>query len=409
MAVADTDIIPVPSDGAEIPVERHPVPEAQRLLLWIGPEYGLREGQREMARRLAERASVEVWLADLLEGLFLTRGSDSMRVIDGEVVADLIEAACRRAPRVFLVSSSYGAIPVLRGARAWQARRPERACLAGGILFNPSPMAGLPPLGGDPPWIDEVQATSIPLLLLVGERHASRWRAAPLAETLSRGGATVWLVSLDGVTGLFYARRRPPSVERWFDRLPERLPGLLRLLESRPVPREALPLPARAAIETPLGIDTGLRPFGGDFGPRPVELEEIGGGVRRVSDYRGTITVVNFWATWCPPCVKEIPSLNRLQQRMAGLPFRLLSIDYAEPPGRVRKFLERVKVEFPVLLDRDGREAAAWKVIAFPSTYVIDACGEIRYAVNAAIEWDSDGVVERISALARCDGSPPRH
>ena len=84
---------------------------------------------------------------------------------------------------------------------------------------------------------------------------------------------------------------------------------------------------------------------------------------------------------------------------MAGRPFELISINYAESRDTVAKFLERVEVDFPVLLDEDGSYAKRWNVISYPSTFVIDTSGSIRYGVNAAIEWDAPELIDKIDSL----------
>ena len=109
--------------------------------------------------------------------------------------------------------------------------------------------------------------------------------------------------------------------------------------------------------------------------------------------------VINFWATWCPPCVEEIPSLNRLRKKLDNSDFELISVNYAQQAGEVEDFLDKVEVNFPVLIDQDGSVADRWRVIAFPSTYVIDGNGQIRYGVNAAIRWDTPQVIEQLQAL----------
>ena len=135
--------------------------------------------------------------------------------------------------------------------------------------------------------------------------------------------------------------------------------------------------------------------------PGRLDLDDIDGKRYTRDDFSGQVTLVNFWASWCPPCVEEIPSLNRLQQIMAGRPFELVSINYAEQRDTVIEFMQRVAVEFPVLLDSDGRYARDWKVISYPSTFVIDRDGVIRYGVNAAIEWDNPALVRKLEALLR--------
>ncbi|MCW9030916.1 MAG: TlpA family protein disulfide reductase, partial [Gammaproteobacteria bacterium] len=117
------------------------------------------------------------------------------------------------------------------------------------------------------------------------------------------------------------------------------------------------------------------------------------------NNYKGQVTVINFWATWCRPCVEEIPSLNRLKQKMAGLPFELISINYAEDKKTILEFMRMVKVEFPVLLDQEGNFAKQWNVIAYPSTFVIDKNGKIQYGVNAAIEWDDPELIKQLKTL----------
>lgn len=84
---------------------------------------------------------------------------------------------------------------------------------------------------------------------------------------------------------------------------------------------------------------------------------------------------------------------------MADLPFELISVNYAEGDTNIRSFLESVEVDFPVLLDRDGEFARQWNVISYPSTFIIDPKGTIRYGVNAAIHWDDPAVIEVLRSL----------
>lgn len=84
---------------------------------------------------------------------------------------------------------------------------------------------------------------------------------------------------------------------------------------------------------------------------------------------------------------------------MKGLPFELISINYAEDKKTILEFMKKVNVEFPVLLDKNGDFAKKWNVIAYPSTFVIDKHGKIKYGVNAAIEWDKPEFIQKIKSL----------
>ena len=71
--------------------------------------------------------------------------------------------------------------------------------------------------------------------------------------------------------------------------------------------------------------------------------------------------LVNYWATWCDPCREEMPSMQRLQDKLAGKPFAILAVDYGEGAPRINDFLKKVPVRFTVLLDRDTSVASAWQ------------------------------------------------
>jgi peroxiredoxin len=86
---------------------------------------------------------------------------------------------------------------------------------------------------------------------------------------------------------------------------------------------------------------------------------------------------------------------------MQGEAFELISVNYAEDEQVIRQFLQHVNVDFPVLLDTDGKVSARWNVFAFPSTFVIGPDGRIHYGVNAAIHWDSPEVIATIKGLLR--------
>ena len=243
-----------------------------------------------------------------------------------------------------------------------------------------------------------VDATSIPLMLYQGERRNNRWQFEELVTRLRTGGAQVYTRILPGVTGLFYeGDTAPKTLDTWRGIAPE-LARVIRLLEATETPLIAGKLAPPPRVSG-TGLDIGLQPFRGDPVPPALDLADVTGRQVRYDDYRGKVTVVNFWASWCGPCVEEIPALNRLRERMSDSAFELVSVDYAEDKERVEAFLEEVKVDFPVLLDSDGRTAARWGALVFPSTFVIGPDGRIVYGVNGAIHWDSDEVVGTLRGL----------
>jgi thiol-disulfide isomerase/thioredoxin len=181
--------------------------------------------------------------------------------------------------------------------------------------------------------------------------------------------------------------------------LPAEIPRIISLLQATPTPLSAVEL-AEAEITARKGLDIKLKPYKGNKKPLPLDLQNIKGERVVRTHFRGKVTVVNFWATWCPPCVEEIPMLNRLRSKMNGNDFELISINFGEEKATIEAFLKKVNVEFPVLLDEKGRTSGHWNTVVLPSTYVIGPDGKFAYAVNAAIEWDSPEVVEAIRILS---------
>ena len=137
-------------------------------------------------------------------------------------------------------------------------------------------------------------------------------------------------------------------------------------------------------------------------GPTPaLELKDLRGGTHRLADYRGKVVLVNFWATWCEPCREEMPSMERLRQSLAGKPFEILAVNLAEPAARIERFLEKVPVGFPLLLDRDTATAKAWKARILPASFLIGRDGRIRYAHFGEFDWSSDEARGKVAELLK--------
>ena len=141
-----------------------------------------------------------------------------------------------------------------------------------------------------------------------------------------------------------------------------------------------------------------LKPYQGGATP-PLALKDIAGNLHKLEDYRGRVILVNFWASWCPPCRAEMPSMQRLKEKLAGKPFTILAVDMGETPDVVSAYIKTVHTHCAVLLDSDGHTLKNWKVFAFPTSYVIDATGKIRYALFGSTEWDEADTLQKISDL----------
>jgi len=136
------------------------------------------------------------------------------------------------------------------------------------------------------------------------------------------------------------------------------------------------------------------RPEAPDF-----SLTDLNGQSHRLSDYRGKVVVVNFWATWCPPCREEMPSLDRAAQRLARDGILVLGVASGESLEKVAAFQGRFPVGFPLLPDASGKVMRGWPGVGLPNTFVVDRRGRIAYAAGGRREWDDPQLLAPIRLL----------
>lgn len=382
----------------EVPLTVHPA-DGERLVLWLPSEHGLPERNTPIAERLAA-AGIEVWQADLLAARFLPVQPSSLDAVPTEDIAALIEAGRATGKQVYLLASGRGAVPALLGARAWQAAHPDTG-IGGAVLLFPNLYVATPEPGQAADYLPIATATNLPVYVLQPENSPWYWQLDALYQNLSRGGASVFLHALPDVRDRFQFRPdSTPAEDRQAADLHRLLARSLALLDRVGGVRQAADL-ADAAPAAAGGRDEArLRPYTGDPQPPALVLPGLDGETYDLQALRGEVVLLNFWASWCPPCVHEMPSMQRLRERFADAPFEILAVNMAEARPTLETFLrEKVRVEFPILLDHDGAALRRWRVFAFPTSYLLDRQGRIRYALFGAIDWDTPEVATLIEAL----------
>ncbi len=383
--------------GLEVPM--HAFGEAGNRLLWLPGEHGL-EGEAELGLAAATAATgMQVWVADLHGAYFLTPGRRSLFEMPPGEVAELIAAALPEEGRLFLLSYGRSAALTLLALHELQTQGRLDGRFGGVVLLHPSLLARSPRPGRAAEYLPVVAATNLPVYILQPKNSSQRWYLPELVEQLQSGGSEVVVQLLDGVSEGFHVRPDGSEAELAMrERTPRLLNRALKLLS--PYHREA-----RAARPMPDDFEwsvesfSGLQRYEGDPTPPPLRLKDLNGVERTLADYRGKVVLLNFWATWCPPCVEELPSLTRLQGRMADEPFEVLTVDVGEEAALVRAFLEEHRAPLPTLLDEDGASFTEWRLRAVPSNFLIDAQGRIRYSYFGALEWDGEEVTALILEL----------
>jgi peroxiredoxin len=142
--------------------------------------------------------------------------------------------------------------------------------------------------------------------------------------------------------------------------------------------------------ETPAPADKSLA---ADF-----TLRDLDGKLHKLSDYRGKVVFLNFWATWCPPCRAEIPSMERLNEVLNSKDFVMLAINTDEEVRDLEAFVKETPHNFTVLSDADGKIQKLYQVYKFPETFVIDRQGRIAEHIVGARDWSSTEALKFFNA-----------
>ena len=135
-------------------------------------------------------------------------------------------------------------------------------------------------------------------------------------------------------------------------------------------------------------------------------LPDLDGKPHKLSDYRGKVVLVNFWATWCPPCRREMPSMERLSKRLKDQPFVILAINQQEDPEQVFVFTGQLDPSptFPILFDRNSKVANAWSVQGLPASFIVDQKGRVVYRAMGGREFDHPEIEQAIRKLLKMNG-----
>jgi len=131
-------------------------------------------------------------------------------------------------------------------------------------------------------------------------------------------------------------------------------------------------------------------------------LKDLAGDSVKLEQLRGNYILLNFWATWCPPCVKEMPSMERLQQHFKDKSMQVIAVSLdKEPEAVVAEFVARLKLTFPVLLDPEGIVSGPYGASALPSTFIVNPEGRVIAAAKGERDWSSDEAISYFDELIK--------
>jgi len=123
-----------------------------------------------------------------------------------------------------------------------------------------------------------------------------------------------------------------------------------------------------------------------------------------LGEYKGKVILLNFWATWCPPCVKEMPTMERLRNHFSDQPFEIVAINAGEQSAAVESFLMDMEMKgtpltFPILLDEKGRSFREFGLKGLPMTFLFDQQGELIETIGGGADWDTPEKIKKIENI----------
>lgn len=386
--------------GTSVTIQKYKV-DGKPLLLWLPMELGFRPGEERIARDLAN-SGIEVWRADLAEANFLPPLASSIDQVPEQDLIALIEHVRRQRQPLVIMSAARGAVLAMRAVRAWQLAHPGQAGVSAIILLHPNLYAPPRAPGEEAEYLPVVHVNNLPIFVLQPEQSPWSWRLPGLVKALEANGAPVYSQYLPGIRDRFYFRPDATELETASAaKLNVHIHRAFKLLSTHKPPSRAFAGSEKSGPAQDRSIvKKGLLPYGGSPHPPPLKLPALAGDSTDIKDLRGQVVLVNFWATWCPPCVHEMPSMERLKNKLRDKPFTILAVNLAEAENTIRQFLQqKVQVSFPILLDQQQHATRAWRVFAYPTTYLVDRRGNIRYGAFGAMAWDDAEVLNVIAKL----------
>lgn len=143
----------------------------------------------------------------------------------------------------------------------------------------------------------------------------------------------------------------------------------------------------------------GMTPVPGLPKAPPLALTDMDDKPVDLGSYKGWVVLVNFWASWCPPCRKEFPSLGRLRKRLGAEDFEVLAVNVGEDPDTAFSFAGHTS--FPILFDRQSSAMARWPVKGLPTSFLIDRQGRLALQAVGGREFDDPAIISAIRELLK--------
>ena len=399
---AKTITIPL-NNGTEAELSvRHA--KGKTLLLVMQSEYGLQAADYQLLKILPDY-DIEVWLSNLLESYFLENTASNLEKIPAKDIQQLLQAIHDKSKKnIIILTAGRGAIPVLRALASWPGKNTP-AYIEGLILMHPKLFKVTPEPGLIAELMPSVRHTNQLIYLIQPKLSPFWWNRNISVQGLQQSGSDVFIQPLKGIRNRFYFREDSSRDEQVLKtKYPNLIFNAITQINRYPkIQRHTSNNYKAKSTVTSTKKERKLAAYKGNPVPAPLKLLSLKNTSHDLRNDKGKVVLVNFWASWCPPCVHEMPSMQRLEdhfQQEKKDSFKILAVNMAEDTKTIHAFLQsKVNVDFDILLDSNGAALKDWKVFAFPTSFIIGKKGRIRYAIYGGLDWDTAEIKNTIQTL----------
>lgn len=379
--------------GQELVIQESGDENSQYHAIWLHSERGLSAPLTELIKNTSK--TTHIIMPNLHESYFLSSGKSSLDQIPKTDIDDLIRHYSKLYPRLYIIGHSRASELILNATRRLQLS--DHIKFPGLIFISPYLQKEVPEVGQKVEYLDTVHNSNLPIYIFQPQRSTRFVPVKGLVEALQVGGSEVYLHPLLNVGGGYQTR----SKEHWEDGdakaredFPQQLDKAFAVLAmTDPAPIKAFKPEEKAARKV---LDAKLRQV--EMVAPALALNDLNGKAHKLSDYKDKIVIVSFWASWCRPCLEEMPSLVALKKKYKDK-LEILAVNILEEKATIEKFTNPMKINFPILQDKDSKTVTAWKVYVYPSNYILDQTGTLRYAVTGAIDWQAQDVADILDKL----------
>lgn len=379
----------------DVPFSRYPASASGApLILWLPSSHGTSPRQSMTAQGLAE-LGIETWIIDLHLAYFVDPGRASIEQFKAEDIAQLLHYAASESQRpIYVMSSDAGAIAALRGIARFQqqiAQAENTLPLAGAILFEPKLNYPANTPGEAPRYLPVAHNSTLPIYYIQPGNSTRQWRRNEIAEILQSGGSPVFLRALPGVASGF--QQRPDEDLNEIDiaqreKLPAEIKRAVKILALQPPPPPP-PLTKQASAPSTAKPVFGLSSLSGKSA-LPLTLIDSKNQKRAINYSEHVLSLVSFWASWCPPCILELPALKRLHDDYANKGLKVITINVGESRSAMQAAIEQFSMQvYTNLSDPEGETMKAWNVLGFPTNFLVSSEGTLSHGSFGAVEWDA--------------------